>query len=262
MSDNQQDSAAQLAIEKEKTKRYFALLGVGGTIVLIVVLYFFNTVDQGNLKVTKDGFEVSIEKPLIQQVNSDNSQLKTGTNEVTFTTGSINDSVIRNVEQSTGHKITPDKFIGKNLIDKKGGYVIASGNPDAWQVDHNSRGYTNIDQSMVTFSSNQTAQVTVSRTPTTMVPGCTTIRCVVDIKVNLLLENGVIAAPPSVEYDDKLNIAFLTFTNQNNQGETYLKMVKSGGYWYEARADYNKIVTDATTKNDAINMVASFAAIQ
>jgi hypothetical protein len=256
------DDTSQVAIEKEKTKRYFALLGVGGTIVLVVVLYFFNTVDQGKLKVTKDGFEVNIERPIIQQVGSDQSSLTTGNTSVNFTTGTINDSVIRNVEQSAGGTVPPDRFTGKNLIDRKGGYVIASSNPGAWSVSHNNDGYHNSESSMVTFVSNNTAQVAVSRTPVSMLPGCENVRCVVDVIVSVYLQNGVISSVPAVKYDDAHNTAFLTFTNQQTQGESYVKIMKSGGYWYEAKADYNKLITDASTKNDAINMVASFATIK
>ncbi len=262
MSEKKGDSSSEVAIEKEKTKRYFALLGVGGTIVLIVVLYFFNTVEQGKLKVTKDGFEVNIDRPIIKQVGSEESSLSTGGTDVNFTTGTINDTVIRNVEQAAGGQVAPDRFTGKNLIDKRGGYVIASKNPSAWSVTHNNDGYDNSEASMVTFVSSNTAQVAVSRTPTSMIPGCNDVRCVVDIIVNVYLQNGVISSPPAVKYDDAHNIAFLTFTNQVTQGETYVKITRSGAYWYEAKADYNKILTDAATKNDAVSMVASFAAIQ
>ncbi len=263
MSSNESNDS--LAIEKEKTKRYFAMLGVGGVVVVILAIMFFSKFGQsgsGSFKVTKDGVELSIDKPLIDQVEHTNRALQTGNDSIEFTTGSINEQVIEEVQKQHGSELTPKKFVGRNLIDTKGRFVLASNNSSSWKVQHNNAGYSDVMQPIVHLTATGGESVTVHRMPMSMFNNCNNIRCAVQQMLLGLEAQGLLEQSPLVEYDDATNTAFLTFTNPNTLGQSYVKAVVSDGYWYEARADYNTLVSDAKIQRDAVNMIASFAIIR
>lgn len=245
--------------EREKTKRYYALLGVSGTIILIVVLLFFTKVGKGELTVGKDGFTVKINKPLIEQVQTHEAFLKTNGQKISYTTGTIADSMIRQIEVQNAAPVTPERFWGSNLIDKKAGFVLASTDPGQWSVKFDEGGYSDMQRNIVELNSAGGATVKVSRTPTSAFPDCKNVRCVVEFVANILVQAGAAPQYPDISYDDASNTALLTFSNNETQGETFIKIIQKGDYWYEATTDYNSVLTSEKTRDDAQKIVTSFS---
>ncbi|MBI2794704.1 MAG: hypothetical protein HYX66_08675 [Ignavibacteria bacterium] len=259
MSVNVNEKNASSYAEREKTKRYFALLGVGGTIILIVVLLFFSKVGKGELTVGKDGFTVKIDRPLIEQVHTQNAILKTGGDQIPYTTGKIADSLIRQIELKNSTPITPERFLGNNLIDKKAGFVLASSDPGQWSIKFDEGGYVDMQRNIVELNSAGGATVKISRTPTSAFPNCKNVKCVVEFVANILVQAGEAPEYPDVSYDEPSGTALLTFRNRDTQGETFIKIIQKGEYWYEATTDYNSALTSEKTRKDAQKIVTSFS---
>lgn len=259
MSNNVNARNTSAYAERERTKRYFALLGVGGTIILIVVLLFFSRVGKGELTVGKNGFTVKIDKPLIEQVPTRHAILKTDGEQISYTTGKITDSMIRQIELQNSAPVTPERFWGKNLIDKRAGFVLASIDPGQWSIKFDEGGYVDMQRNIVELNSAGGATVKVSRTPTSAFPDCKNVKCVVGFVTNILVQAGVAPQYPDVSYDDASGTALLTFRNRDTQGETFIKIIQKGEYWYEATTDYNSVLTSEKTRKDAQKIVTSFS---
>lgn len=251
----------ELGVEREKTKRHMMTLGVGGLIGLIVIILFFNSIGnrQGSVDVdvTSLKFKVSLDKPIGEQVQQPTSTLSTKDGELKFNTGTISDSVIKNVE-AQGQTIDPTRFSGKNLISPEAGFVLSSQSPSKWTVAYDKAGLRDPSTPITRITGDGLGNLFITRGPDTDHAG---IRASVEVTVNEMRQRGMINADPDIRYVEANQTAFLTFTNTDTGGQSYMKVVIYNDTVYVASANYNAVLTDQSTKNDLINMVASFSPI-
>ena len=109
-------SNSSLAVEKEKTKRYYGLLIVGGAIAIVIVVLFFTMFKpgaggKGDIEITTDGIKVSLEQPLIQQVDTAAGSMQLQSQPIPVTKGRISQQVIKSVEKHATVPITPIRFV-------------------------------------------------------------------------------------------------------------------------------------------------------
>jgi len=252
---------SNIAVEKEKTKRLMITVGAGAILGLLVILLFFNTV--GNRKgdididITSGKFKVSLDKPIGEQIHQPTSSLSTSNGDVQFNTGTISDSVVQRVE-SSGQKIDPRRFVGKNLINREAGFVISAGNPSRWMVENNDEGFDNPLVPVTQIKGSGDEFLNITRGP---MQGCSDVRGCVEVTVEGMKQLGLINQNPSIRYDEQRQTAFLTFTNAENGGQSYMKVVISNGLAFVATANYNVLSTSASTRDELIAMVASFSPI-
>lgn len=252
---------SNIAVEREKTKRLMITVGAGAVLGVLAMILFFNTV--GNRKgdldidITSGKFKVSLDKPIGEQVQQSTSSLSTKDGPLQFNTGTISDSVIKNVE-AQGQKIDPTKFTGKNLISSEAGFVLSANEPSKWTVTYDPSGLHNSDIPVTTITGDGFGNVKVVRRANT---GHVNIRTFIGEAVATLRSSGVINSDPEIQFDDQRKTAFLTVTNIETGGQSYVKVVIYNNTVFVASADYNALLTDESTKNDLIGMVASFSPI-
>ncbi|MDZ4745876.1 MAG: hypothetical protein SGJ05_07720 [bacterium] len=131
---------SQVHVEREKTKRTLIVASAITLVGLVCAVMFFNNIDNrgGTLKVTKDGVEVSLEKPLVEQIGADTARLKVLGDSISVSSGTVSDIEIEGGLDSGG--FVGKRFNGKNLIDTAAGFLLASDSPDRWQVQTPSEG--------------------------------------------------------------------------------------------------------------------------
>ncbi len=121
-------------VEREKTKRTLIVASAITLVGLVCAVLFFRNVDDrgGTLKVTKDGVEVSLETPIVKQIGADTARFKVLGDSISVSSGTVTDIEIKGGLDSGG--FIGKRFNGKNLIDTAAGFILASDNPDRWQV--------------------------------------------------------------------------------------------------------------------------------
>lgn len=250
-----------IAVEREKTKRLMITVGAGGVLGVLAMILFFNTVGdrKGDLDIdiTSGKFKVSLDKPIGEQVQQSTSSLSTKDGPLQFSTGTISDSVIKNVV-AQGQTIDPSKFVGKNLISPDAGFVLSTKDPSKWNVSYDPSGLSNSNVPVTTISGDGLGWVKVERQTNV---GQMNIRQFINVAVAAMRSSGMINSEPDIQFDDDHQTAFLTVTNIETGGQSYLKVVIYNNTVFVASAEYNSLLTDANTKNDLISMVASFSPI-
>lgn len=230
-----------------------------GSIALIGLLLVFKD-DEGKRKVdidiSKGKFEFSIDKPIVEQVNQSTQSTTMRGEQIDFTTGSISPEVIEKL-QKEDIQISPDQFTGKNLINKTAGYILTVNNPQKWNVQYNPIGLSNSYVPINIISGNGGDLRT---TRSIMLPGAD-FQSQVEMTLQMFLNMGIITQMPDIKYDDERTTAFLTFTNQQTGGISYMKLMQKDGMVYGATANYNSMLTSQEDVNELINMVASFTVI-
>lgn len=127
-------------VEREKTKRTLIVACAITLVGLVCAVLFFQNIDNrgGALKITRDGVEVSLEKPLVNQVTADTQKLKVLGDTVSVSSGTISNLEIVGGSDSGG--FDGKRFTGRNLIDTVRGFVFASEHPERWKVQTPSAG--------------------------------------------------------------------------------------------------------------------------
>ena len=247
-------------IEKEKTKRLYALIG-GSFVTVVVVISLFIWSGRGG-KVEGPGFKIDI--PLIDQVSTEKQTASLDSGDVTFTTSAVPDSVVEAVaaavEKETAQPIRVDEFTGKNLIDRKAGFVIAAEQPKDWTIVHNDSGYKTSQQPIVQMKTSSGAAMNVRRYPIDPRKGCQDLDCMIKRILSAAREEGALVGEPQVTKDASGTTAFIVIRNPELGSETFIKCVIEGKWWYEARADVPATATPAD-RREAIKTVRTFSAI-
>lgn len=238
-----------------------ALLGVGSIVVLLVAMMAFKGAGKGIQTENNSGYKVTIDQPLIQQVDSKQSELTVDARKIKYFTGRISDSVVRQFEKQCGEQLLCDRFIGKNLVDKKAGFVLASFSPKQWSIVNDEVGYTDMQHNIIELNSAGGATVRVSRMPSSVVRECSSVKCVVDFMVNILFTTGEVVLQPNVSIDAASNTALMMYRNAETQEERVVKVVQSDGYWYQVSAAYNSTTTTPDTHADAVSLVTLFSVV-
>jgi hypothetical protein len=252
-------------IEKEKTKRTFAYLGVLGVVGILVTLLFFQNVQKGSLELSDKGVKVNIEeittdKPIIQQVRADSIVAEGETGKVTLTTSPIADSVVEQVELRHTSDLPVDSFVGKNLIDRKAGFVLSSERPLQWKVEHFDQGYETSDVPIVEMQAESGPRLIVRRYAANTDGGCGDLDCMIRHIVSNIHAGGAAITPPRITRDKDGRAALIVFKNTATNSDVYVKCVIQGSWWYEARVDI-PVSTSKADRSQAIMSVTSFSAI-
>lgn len=262
------ESTQSLAVEKERTKRYFALLLVGGVIAVLVVVLFFtmfrpDSGGKGSIEITKDGIKVNLEQPLINQVDSSAGTIQVENKRIVITKGRFTPQIITSIQQQTEKTFSPSHFVGSNLIDVKGGFVLAGHDSD-WVVVHDTTAYATDGLPIITLTSKHhrpNGSVRVSRFMLTSRDRCTTIACIAD-SVGLAYRKQGFVPSQSTVVDGASATAFLFFYNPRTKQHRDAKIVATKGCYYTAVATYADINKEPIpNRNSALAVVATFAVI-
>ena len=260
MMSNNELNEHSVEIAREKTKRTYAWLGLLGILAVLTIALFFQKVGKGSLSVDAGGIEVTIDQPLIDQVSNESRSFFEDGDTVTITTGSVSDTLIEKIEQKyDAEKVLPsDKFVGRNLIDRKAGFVVSTAQPETWLVKHNDAGYTQRFDPIVSMKSKDGAVVAVTRATRDSVT-CLAIDCYVTSIIKREIENNAVASKPTVNIDHKTNTALIEYTTRT-RSSVMIKVVLENNSWYQARSEVASS-TPAEQRNEAQRMVTSFSAI-
>ena len=234
-------------IEKEKTKRTFAYLGVFGVLGLVAIVLFYLNVGQGSLKVSTDGIEVTVDKPLIDQVESEQQSITVNGDTVAMTTGTVPDSVVEKIEAKQSTPLSNDTFVGKNLIDRTQGFVVSTERPDAWKIDPV---VLASDTKVLSIRTQAGSRVRADTIPASR---CQDLRCA----IRLSTRDAV--GSTDVKIDRKTSTAVVTFTDRQRR-TVVVKLLHQDDHWVTVRGEVAPDASDSERK-DVIKTVTTFSLI-
>ena len=257
MSDETEHNEFSVEIEREKTKRTYAWMILFGIIAVLSIALFFQNVEVGSFSFTKDGVSLTMDKRLMDQVVLDTTTVESNGESVILTSGTISDSVVSMIEVERSEPIKSDEFVGKNLIDRKNGFVLSSDLPGKWSVD---KRVSTADGKVLAMRAGKDASLTVQRVPVseTKPP---TVKMVVDSLIRSSDFRRDALGRPTVTYDKSKTTALIVYKSRSAGGDMYIKVTQGKKSVYVARA---KIADEASKKvrSDAIKAVTSFTLIE
>ncbi len=235
-------------IEREKTKRTYAYLGVFGVLGLVAIVLFYLNVGQGSLKVSTDGIEVTVDQPLIDQVASEQQTITVNGDTVAMTTGSIPDSVVEKIEAKQSAPLSNDVFVGKNLIDRTQGFVVSTDRPERWAVDQTAlRSRTSNVLSLTSSGGSRLVVDTIS------------LRTCADLECVTASVSRTAATQPRIEKDGTGSTAVVTFTDNRRQ-TVVVKCVRQDDHWVTVQGHVHPDASPEE-RRDVIKTVTTFSLI-
>lgn len=265
---NRSKPSASDTREREKTKRLYAMLIAGSILgVLAIVLFFskFGSQGSGKLIINEKGLEITLEQPLVKQLETESTEFLDNGTSIRVTTGTIDSAVVHQIIERKKEAVKPGKFSGKNLIDQQGKFVLAAADAEGWNVHYSKNGYTNssipiVELTSIASPSSQTVKVT--RTPLHSSSACTTISCIADqFKVSLAQEPLVISNLNDV-VDTLGNTAFFAYTNQRTRERLYVKIIVGNNYIYRIEGGSSETVNGTMEPVPVQQIVGSFTLIR
>ena len=247
MSDSSHNEHS-VEIEREKTKRTYAYLGVFGVLGLVAIILFYLNVGQGSLKVSTDGIEVTVDQPLIDQVSSEERRIAVNGDTVAMTTGTVPDSVVEKIEATRESPLPKDTFVGKNLIDRTQGFVVSTERPELWKADADLLRTTTTK--VLSLRSEGGSRLTVDTIP---IAACRDLNCVVRTVSRASVSEA------KVERDDRSSTAVVTFTDRL-QRTVVVKCLRQDDHWVTVRGEI-AAGASATERKDVIKTVTTFSLI-
>jgi hypothetical protein len=245
----------KIAHDKEKTKRYFIYLA--SLVILALVGIYFAAKNGGTVSMnTKDGVSINLDKPIVAQVGVSTSDYKTDKGEIKFTTGSVSQGLIQNLE-SSGGAFSPAKFAGENFINKEAGFIFSISHPEQWQVSYNPQrsGRTwRINDFLAPDGSNLNVVIDFLSRPIDLAP-------YIQENIGQMMQMGMINQMPYVQYDQGSNTAFFYYRNLINGGDTYQKLILTPNAAYFASANSSPMTANPQIVSDMIQMVSTFTLI-
>lgn len=248
MATDEQDNEFTVQIEREKTKRTYAHVGVFGVLGLVAIVLFYFNVQQGSLKVSPDGIEVTVDQPLVDQVHTDQQAIAVDGDTVAMTVGSVPDSVVQQIEKNRESPLPSDRFVGRNLIDRTGGFVLSSAEPGAWTVTEPLAGAAST--SLVNLQTSSGSRIHVDTMSTAQ---CADLECV----IQSLVQGS--PGTPKISRDDYTSTAVVQFKDATGQ-TTITKIVRRNGQWYTVSGSVSSGASSAERK-DVIKTVTTFSVI-
>ena len=235
-------------IEREKTKRTYAYLGVFGAMGLVAIVLFYLNVGQGSLKVSTDGIEVTVDQPLIEQVSTEERTIAINGDTVAMTTGTVPDSIVEQIQADRPTTLPKDAFVGKNLIDRTQGFVVSTDRPDLWKADPSLlRSGTS---KVLALNTQGGSRLTVDTIPMT---SCRDLNCV----IRTVSRSAVSGA--TVDKDERSSVAVVTFTDRL-QRTVVVKCLRQDDHWVTVRGEI-AAGASATERKDVIKTVTTFSLI-
>lgn len=261
MNENATKNSESLGIEKQKTIRFviivFAtlLLGSAG---LYVVYQGTTGGGKGTLTVEpgKGKISLSLEKPIVDQINIGTLKASAQGNNIQFTKGKITDhavsSQLRNLNPSQ-----PAQFYGKNFINQNLGFLLTVLHPEKWQVIYNPAGLQNPAIPANTIYNQEGSHLNISVGP---IPPGMDIQMFVTQNIQQMIQSSLIQQMPTVSYDFPSQTAFAVFTNPVTMGQSYQKVIidRARNKVFVASANYNQAISSQEAIQDLINMIATF----
>lgn len=131
--DERTDLPAEVHVEREKTKRTLIVASAITIVGTLATLLFFNNIDDrgGTLKVTDKGVEVTLDRPITDQLGTTTENVSAFGDSVALTTGTISTDDIRHLPAAPSN----GEFAGRNFIDTTSGFVLSSDRPQTWKID-------------------------------------------------------------------------------------------------------------------------------
>ena len=261
MRKNTSKDSEYLGIEKQKTIRLviivFATLLLGSAGIYVV---YQGTMGGGKGTLTvepgKGKISLSLEKPIVNQINIGTSTASAQGNDIQFTEGKVADPTVINQLQSLSPS-QPTQFSGKNFINHSLGFFLTVLHPENWQVMYNPAGLQNPAIPVNTIYNQEGSHLNIGVGPIT--PGID-IQMFVTQNIQQMIQSGVIQQMPTVSYDFPSQTAFAIFTNPMTKGQSYQKVIidRARNRVFVTSANYNQALSSPETIQDLINMIASF----
>lgn len=248
MQEQKQDNhlPPEVHSEREKTKRTLIIATAITLVGSLATVLFFQNIDNrgGALKVSEDGVEVTLERPIATQLGAASESVKAFGDSITFTTGTISDSAVKAIPgvRKVG------SFSGQNLIDTKAGFVLSSDRPSTWQLDTLSATVQRLranDGSTITVevrkaSSGREFDAVVQRTLDSLRSAGTTVKSRIDTNTNSVLlwyrnaQSQQTTCKKFLSANDKIYV--VTATTQDPNSVTSLVRSVSGFTAIETKA--------------------------
>ncbi|MEK6571827.1 MAG: hypothetical protein AABZ61_10690 [Bacteroidota bacterium] len=251
-----------VAIEKERqrTKRYLVFVATFALLAVIGIFVVFRGSESGGKRTVdidlKGGkISLSVDKPIVEQVNLSKSSYNSPQGKVEFTTGEVDPSVVKQISEN--EQVTPTAFVGKNFINQQARFLLTVDNPSHWQVTYNPEGLTNPLKPVNTIYTQDGSHLNVNLETTRGM----NLEEYVTASLGALIAYGVLTEMPDVSYDEESGTAFLYYVNNITGGRSYQKLVLKGNTVYVATANYNEALSDPDRIKELIDMVATFSVV-
>ncbi len=249
--------------ERQKTKRYLYFLLAFGALAVIGIVVVMNAVQSGGkggveLDLSKGKLKFNVDKPIVEQAAQPTKTYNSPQGDVQFTTGKIDSAIVQQLQESVAAPILPDRFTGKNLVNKEAGFLLTVENPQAWKVDYNAAGMTNPVIPVNTITAADGSHLSIGREP---LPANIDIETYVTASVQNLMAMGLLAQFPDVTYDRPSQTPFLLYSNPLTGGQSYMKLIVNDETAYAVSANTNVLLSDPQTVRELEAMVGSFTLI-
>jgi len=166
---------------------------------------------------------------------------------VSMTTGSVPDSVVRQIEAEQKITLSSDAFVGKNLINRSQGFVVSTARPELWKIDPKTlEGNTKV----LSLRTARGSRLTVD----TIAPStCQDLSCAIRVV------SRDAATRPKVDQDARSQTAVITFTD-GNQRSVVVKLLRQDDHWVSVRGEVAATAT-AEERKELITSVTTFSLI-
>jgi len=264
-SDKPRHSEAYL-IEKEKQKTqrmrnmyiFFGVITLAGIIAIYLLVMKSGGKGGIDVNLSEGSFKFSIDKPVVTQAETETKTYRTpGGKSIDYTTGRVSKQVLDDFSDDNV-SFSPNYFVGENLVNEVAGYIISSSYPAAWNVQYNPAGLNDPLTPINTLMASDGSHLNVGREDIAY----EYVEDYINAAIQVLFDYDVITEFPYVSYADDGKTAFLTFTNYETNGQSYMKVVQGRSFYYIATANYNLDYTDIDTQDELIWMVANFTLIE
>lgn len=258
MPEKQQESdAVKIALSKEKTKRYMIYIGAFVLISLVGIILVFKGGEDGNKKLDFNMKEmklsVSVDRPIVQQVNQPTTNYSTPKGDVKFTTGSIDPAYITQLE-AQNVDISPTHFSGKNFINKSAGFLFTIEHPERWQVAYTPNQTLQNATLINSFTSGDNSMnVVVEQLPSNL-----DIVTYTQLSLQNSLSIGLLTEMPDVKYDRTSQTSFYGFYNLSTGGYIIQKLFVKKNVGYVVTAYFSATSSDEISMNDMLQMISTF----
>ena len=258
---NPSADSEKLAIEKQKTLRFLmtivALLLLAGVGFYVLVR---GTEKGGSGKVDVDltagKFSVSVQKPIVEQIDLGTSKTEGDSDKIQFTEGLIKNQKIIDQITNLGSSGSAT-FTGKNFISNDLRCLFSVQHPDKWQIRYNPAGLQNSAIPVYTVFNQEGSHLNIGVGP---IPPNVNIQQFVTLNIQAMLQTGQLWQQPQVTYDLPSETAFAVFTNPQTGGESYQKVIinRASNRVFIASANYNQDFSTSEGIQDLTNMIATF----
>ena len=259
MPENQQpeSDAVKIAHDKEKTKRYTIYIGAFVLIALVGIILVFNATGDGNrkfdLNMKEMKLSVSVDRPIVQQVNQPTSSYSTPKGDVKFTTGTVSPEIISQLE-ANNVSIAETSFTGKNYINKSFQFLFSFQYHEIWQVQYTPNDVQGTVTTVNKFLDNSGNFMSIG---VEQIPAGTNFQAYVNENIRQLMATGQVAMEPDVDLEVSSGTAFFSYFISSTGGMMVQKLIVRGTNAYVASAYFSPTVNNVSAA-DMLLMISTF----